>query len=212
MINDRLTKLEAKRLVKEFKKSHEKGEFRNKLGRIWWPVWNNIVIPAVAVSTILTGSVAAIAAGTLLWAAAHPFTKGFSVNVQNIAIKNAGLLGRKMKAANVSEKVRQQAVLEYLNQSGALFFNRDYVKEHPTDIERMANGLAGRDINNLIALTEYNLTRQGNHSAKQNKNLSTKERLKIYSQSYTAYKARQQMDNTKMNNTLLAQLKNRGSR
>ena len=67
MINDKLAKLEAKRLVKEFRKQHEKGEFRNKLGRIWWPIWNRFVIPSVCLGSILTGSVAAIAAGAALW-------------------------------------------------------------------------------------------------------------------------------------------------
>lgn len=207
MLNDRLAQLEAKRLVKEFKKSHEKGEFRNKLGRIWWPVWNRIVVPVVAVSAIMTGSAAAIATGALIWAAAHPFTKGFSVNVQNIAIKNARLFGRRMKAQNVSEEVRKQAVLEYLNQSGALFFNRAYVKKHPEDIRRMADGLAGSDINNLVALTEYNLTRRGNYYEKQGKSIPFKDRLQIYQQSYTAYKTRKQLDNS-----MLAQLHRRDSR
>lgn len=192
MINGRLAQLEAKRLVKEFKKGHEKGEFRNKLGRVWWPVWNRIIVPAVAVSSILTGSIAAVAAGAALWSLAHPFTKGFAINVQNIAIKNASLFGRRMKAQNVSEEVRKQAIVEYLNQSGALFFNRGYVKTHPEDINRMANGLMGNDINNLVAITEYNLTRQGNHNEKQGKSVSLKDRLRIYQQSYNTYKTRKQ--------------------
>ena len=100
-----------------------------------------------------------------------------------------------MKAQNISGEVRKQAILEYLNQSGALFFNRGYIRKHPEDIERMANGLMGNNINNLIALTEYNLTRQGNHNERQGRSVSFQERIKIYQQSYASYKARKELDN-----------------
>ena len=56
-------------------------------------------------------------------------TKGLATNIQNIAIKNAGLLGKSLKNQNVLEEIRKKAIIEYLNQSGALFFNRQYIKK-----------------------------------------------------------------------------------
>ena len=202
MINDKLMQLETKQLVKEFRDKHEKGEFRNKLGRIWWPVWNRIVVPTVALCTILTGNPAGIIAGVTLWSVAHPLTKGFAINVQNIAIKNAGLFGKSMKNRNIPEPIRKKAVLEYLHQSGSLFFNNGYVKKHPEDIDRLANGWIGKGINNLVALTEYNLTRQGNHYQKLGRQMPFRERVQIYQQSYSSYQNRKSEENA-----LLAQAK-----
>jgi len=204
MMNEKLMQLETKRLVQEFKQKHEKGEFRNKLGRVWWPVWNRIIVPTVALGTILTGTAPAIIAGVALWSVAHPFTKGFAINVQNIAIKNAGIFGKSMKNRNIPEPIRRQAVLEYLNQSGSLFFNRAYVKKYPDDINRLANGYVGNGINNLVALTEYNLTRQGNHNEKLGRQMTFGERVQIYKQSYSAYTARK-----KEETALLTAMKNK---
>lgn len=203
MINDKLMQLETKRLVQEFKKKHEKGEFRNKLGRIWWPVWNRIVVPTVALGVIATGGVAGVITGLAVWSFAHPLTKGFAINVQNIAIKNAGIFGKSMKNQNIPENIRRGAIVEYLKQSGSLFFNSTYVRKHPEDIDRLANGWVGNGINNLVALTEYNLTRQGNYYQKRGRQMPFGERVKIYQQSYSAYQARKSEENS-----LLAQAKN----
>lgn len=190
MESTKQTQIEAKKLVSEFKKKEEKGEFRNKLGRIWWPVWNRVVVPAVCLSTILTGNLAGIAFGAALWGASHPITKGFSVNVQNIAIRNAGLLGRSLRNRQIPHDVRKEAILEYLRQSGSLFFNKEWVKKHPEDIDKMADGQKGRGIPNLVATVETNLTRVVNHARKKNEMVPLRERLKVYQQSYYAYQQR----------------------
>ncbi len=185
-----LVHLKAEQLVKEFKKNQEKGEFRNRLGRLWWPIWNRFIIPGAALCGILSLNPVGIIGGVALWSLGHQVTKGFAINVQNIAIKNAGIFGKSMKKKNISEEVRKQAIVEYLHQSGSIFFNHNYVKNNPQEINRMANGLSADGINNLVALAEYNLTRQCNHRKRQGRPLSMSERLKIYRQSYTSYAAK----------------------
>lgn len=207
MLNDRLKqaeevqkRTEANRLVAEFQKSHEKGEFRNKLGRVWWPVWHRVVIPAVSGFVVMAGVAAGVASGGLaavpgvvcgaaLWGVGRTVTKGFSVNVQNIAIKNAGIFGRDMTKKQVPEDVKKRAILLYLEKSGALFFNKKYVQKNPSEIEKMAKGEKGTIINNLVALTEYNLTREGNHLQRRKEKVSFKRRAEIYRQSYQTYQA-----------------------
>ena len=179
---------EVKKLVHEFKKNKEKGEFRNKLGRIWWPVWNRLVVPGASLCGILSGSIPGIIFGAALFSTAYPLTKGFSINVQNIAIKNAGAFGRDLTQRKIPFEIRRQAVMEYLKQSGAWFYNKKWMKENPESIDKMAEGQKGIPILNLVASTEYNLTRAAN-SKKKNK-FSLKERLKIYQQSYVVYQQR----------------------
>ncbi len=194
MMKDRLMRQEAKKLVKEFKRTHEKGEFRNKLGRIWWPIWNRLIVPGAALCGILSFNPAGVIGGVALWSLGHQLTKGFAINVQNIAIKNAGVFGKSMKNKNIPEELRRAAILEYLHQSGSLFFNDGYVKNHPEDIDRLVNGCVGNGINNLVALTEYNLTRQGNHNQRMGRQMTFKERLGIYKQSYSSYQARKNIE------------------
>ena len=183
---------EAKRLVGEFKKKEERGEFRNKLGRIWWPIWNRFVVPGACLCGILSGSFAGLAFGATLFAVAYPITKGFSVNVQNIAIKNAGIFGRFLKQRKIPYETRRMAVEEYLHQSGSLFFNNEWVRRHRPDIDKMAEGQKGTPIPNLVASLEYNLTRAGNATERKNgcskKKLPLRQRLMIYQRTYADYK------------------------
>ena len=184
----------AKCLVREFKKKEERGEFRNKLGRIWWPVWNRFIVPAACLCGILSGSFAGFAFGATLFAVAYPVTKGFSVNIQNIAIKNAGIFGRFLKQRKIPYETRRMAVEEYLHQSGSLFFNNEWVRKHPQDIDKMAEGQKGTIIPNLVALLEYNLTRAGNATERKNEGspkkvkLPLRQRLTIYQRTYADYK------------------------
>ena len=188
MEEDKTVKTEAKRLVREFKKNEERGEFRNKLGRIWWPLFNRIIVPGASLCGILSLNVAGLVFGATLWAVGHPITKGFSVNVQNIAIKNAGILGRFLKQRQVPLETRREAVLEYLNQSGSWFFNRKWVRENKESIDKMAEGQKGHAIPNLVARVEYDLTRAANSKEKkQTGRLSLGERLEIYKTSYVSY-------------------------
>ena len=184
MTKDQSIQKEAKRLVREFKKNQEKGEFRNKLGRIWWPIWNRFVVPGACLCGILSGTVPGIIGGIALFGVAYPITKGFSINVQNIAIKNASLLGRSLKEKQISDEIRKETVLEYLRQSGSLFFNKKWIKEHPQDIEKMVKGQKGNTIPNAVALAEYQLTRAVNFKAKRKEKFSLRERLKVYQQIY----------------------------
>ena len=183
-------KAEAKRLVCEFKKKEERGEIRNKWGRVWWPLWNRVIVPGACLCGVLSGTVAGVVFGAALFGVAYPVTKGFAINVQNIAIKNAGLLGRSLKNKSVPYEVRKEAVLEYLRQSGSWFFNKEWVKKHPQDIDKMVDGQKGANILNLVASVEYNLTRAANHKEKEGKRLTLRERLKIYQQSYVSYRQR----------------------
>ena len=180
MKNTQQIQSEAKQLVYEFKKTEERGEFRNKWGRIWWPVWHYFIVPGASLCGILSGNIAGIILGTALFGISHPLTKGFSINVQNIAIKNAGILGRFLKNKHVSYDVRRRAIVEYLNQSGALFYNKKWMKNHVSDIDKMAEGQRGKTIPNLVASLEYNITRVANSKEKKKEKFSLKERLKIY--------------------------------
>ncbi|MBR6231637.1 MAG: hypothetical protein IKQ99_00885 [Alphaproteobacteria bacterium] len=195
MQKNKLIQKEAKNLVREYKKNHERGEFRNKLGRIWWPIWNRIVVPGASLCGILSGSFVGLAFGATLWATSHPITKGFSVNVQNIAIKNAGVFGRFLKQRKIPYEMRREAVVEYLKQSGAWFYNKKWMKENQESIDKMAEGQKGEIIHNFVAHMEYNLTREKNAREKKKKAPPTlREKLASYKQAYNSYiREKQQM-------------------
>ena len=97
-------------------------------------------------------------------------------------------MGRSLRNKQVPYEVRKEAVLEYLRQSGSWFFNKEWVKKHPQEIDKMADGQKGTNIPNLVASVEYNLTRAANHKEKKGKGLTLRERLKIYQQTYTSYR------------------------
>ena len=182
---------EVKRLVREYKKHQERGEFRNKLGRIWWPIWSHFVVPGVSLCAlwafVTSGSIAGLVCGVSLWAICHPITKGFSVNVQNIAIRNAGVFGWFLRKRKIPFEIRRQAIVEYLKQSGAWFYNKKWMKENPESIDKMANGQEGKTIHNLVAFMESNMDRAVKFKKKQKKTISLQNRLRLAQQIYATF-------------------------
>ncbi len=192
---DRTQLKQANDLVNRFQKTKERGEFRNKLGRVWWPIMNRFItygVPALAVTAILSGgaTLPSLAAGVATWAIGRPITKGFSVNVQNISLQNAALFGRSIK--NEPKEIRLAAMERYLQKAGAWVFNKDYLKHHPDSLAQLANGKPVAKIPNFIALLEHNMNYLINKAERNGKNVSFAERLGIWRKTWAEYKGQTQ--------------------
>ena len=191
MEKDELIELKAKWLVHKYKKTKEKGEFRNKIGRILWPLCYFGIIPALSLATIVTGcmvgNIPGVIFAILAWYGCCFITKGLSLNVQNIAIKNAGALGKVLSENQISYEVRRAAIVEYLRQSGCLFFNGHWVKTHSEEIKRMSNGKTGKKILNVGAFMEHGLGRLNERQQESGKKPSLRGRFGWYRDVYLDY-------------------------
>lgn len=190
MENDQLK--QAKQLVKTFRKTKERGEFRNKIGRVFWPVVNRAFtygIPLLAAASLTGGAavVPTLAVGAGLWAAGRFVTKGLSVNVQNIALKNAALFGRTMTQNKIPDAVKTLAMETYLKQAGAWVFNKKYMKENPNAVDQLKNGKPVDDILNFIARLEHNGNQLINKAERNGQTVTFSERLKMYQKTVQDY-------------------------
>ena len=227
-----LTKTERKDAINylnQFRKTRERGEFRNKIGRIFWPTVNRFItygIPAMAGLAIASGAavIPAAAVTAAMWGGGRYVTKGLSVNLQNIALKNACVLGHQMVRDKIPDDTRKYIMEQYLNKAGAWVFNKQYLKKNPTAIDLLKDGKPVQGVKNLISILEHNANHLGNTAQKNGKAIRFTDRLKMYQKTWNDYKRptpparsvenRQQntppIQNNKLDPRILQQLKSKG--
>lgn len=232
-----LTKIERKdamSYLKSFRKDKERGEFRNKIGRIFWPVMNRLItygIPTLAALGIAGGAaiVPAVAIAATVWGGGKYITKGLSLNLQNIALQNASVLGHQMVRDKIPVETRKYIMEQYLNKAGAWVFNKQYLKQNPTAIDSLKDGKPVQGMRHFITMLERNSNQLVNTAQKNGKTIRFTDRLKMYQKTFEDYKrpAKQfsypiqnnqkntifpqpQMTGNKLDPRILQQLKSKG--
>ncbi len=189
---DKMQQNQARQLVDTFRKTKERGEFRNKIGRVMWPMVNRALtygIPTMAALSLLSGTATlpVLAFYAASWAIGAPVTKGFSVYVQNIALKNAAVFGRQMTRENVADSVKTAAMERYLQKAGALVFNKQYQKQNPEAIAQLAQGKHVPGFANMIAIFEHNINQTVNNTEQKGGRVGFKQRLATYQKTWRDY-------------------------
>lgn len=178
--------------LKEFKKTKQKGEFRNKIGRVLWPVYRKGVAPA-----LLGLMVVGIAANPAAWpaaavfggivAASLPITSGYTKYLKNISLSNAAILGRTLKKQTFSEAGRQYAMEQYLKQNMPLFTAQKYIQQNPDMVARLREGLPVQKENSFVANMEHNINQAINRGP-----VDFKRRMQIYKETWQQTQANRQ--------------------
>lgn len=221
-MNTLLTQTERKNAnnyLNQFRKTKERGEFRNKIGRIFWPIFNRLItygIPVMAGLAIAGGAavIPATAVAIGMWTGGRYITKGLSVNLQNIALKNASVLGYQMVRDKIPDDTRKYIMEQYLNKTGAWVFNKQYLKKNPTAIDSLKDGKPVQGVKHLVTILERNANQLVNTAQKNGNTIRFTDRLKMYQKTWNDYKRPTPLDrpigNKQINATSLQESKTTG--
>ena len=175
--------------VNNFSAIGMKGEARNKVGRVFHPLFKNVVTAmkygmigltglCVAQASI-TGILPIVVSGGMAAAlmAGQKWEQGQIKYLQNVALRNAGLLNRKMQNENMSSDFKKQALDLFLKKQMPILSLAQWHKDHPAAVNAVVDSKKEFPLNNNFVSVFWNTL---SRAERKNHHLSFKDRMIAY--------------------------------